>query len=471
LVPIVGAEFGLTARPHLGSFIVIEFHIVEIVERTFVTAQTAPNERPEHQRAFLSPLRHRDFRIFWTGLLWSGIGSQFTSVAMAWQIYELTNSAFQIGLLGLARAIPQIVLLLVGGLLADAMNRRKLMMCTQASLFLVSATLALLTLTGKASPLLLYIATMLLAFFSSLEAPSRQSIVPNLVPREELATAMALHSSQRYVSVIVGPSLAGLLLAFLGPAACYAVDGISWLIMLVSLLLLRTKLQEGRGWGAVSLTSLREGLQFVYGHAVIFPLMLLDFGATFFGSVRALLPIYARDILLVGPEGLGILYAATAVGSLTAAAGMSVFGQAWRAGRWIIAGIAVYGTCTVWFASSHIFWVSVLLLAVGGAGDMVSTILRGTINQLSTPDDLRGRISSINSIFTVGGPQLGQFESGVVAAWLGTELSAMTGGVATLLILAGVMVLFPCIRRYQIGKEAESLPAESSVKPEAAKPG
>jgi len=435
-----------------------------------VTAQPAPDERPRRNQAVLSPLRHRDFRIFWTGLAASGVGSQFTSVAMAWQIYELTNSAFQIGLLGLARAIPQIVLLLVGGLLADAMNRRKLMIYTQGSLFFVSAALALLTVAGRASPLLLYAATMLLAFFSSLEAPSRQAIVPSLVPREELAKAMALHSSQRYVSVILGPSLAGVVLAFLGPAACYAVDAISWLVMLASLLLLRTRLQEGMGWRAISLSSLREGTQFVYRHAVIFPLMLLDFGATFFGSVRALLPIYARDILLAGPEGLGILYAATAVGSLFAAANMSVFGQVRRAGRWILAGIAVYGICTVLFAGSRMFWISALLLAAAGAGDMVSTVLRGTINQLSTPDALRGRISAINSIFTVGGPLLGQFESGVVAAWLGAELSAMTGGGATLLILAGVMLVFPDIGRYQIDRETAPLAGEGSVKRKATEP-
>src|SRR5215467_6154227 len=186
-------------------------------------SQEAP-ENSQSQSSLVSPLLYRDFCLFWTGSFLSGIGTQFTTVAMAWQIYEITNSAFQIGLLGLARAIPQIVLLLVGGLLADAMNRRKLMIYTQGSLFFVSAALALLTVAGRASPLLLYAATMLLAFFSSLEAPSRQAIVPSLVPREELAKAMALHSSQRYVSVILGPSLAGVVLAFLGPAACYAVD-------------------------------------------------------------------------------------------------------------------------------------------------------------------------------------------------------------------------------------------------------
>ena len=418
-----------------------------------MTAHSTPKAPRETDRAFLSPFSHRDFRIFWTGLVLSGIGSQFTTVAMAWQIYELTDSPLQIGLLGLARAVPQVVLLLLGGLLADAVNRRKLMMCTQTSLFLVSGTLALLTVAGKTTPLMLYITTMLLALFGSLEGPARHALIPSLVPREHLAQALALNSSQRQVAVIAGPSLAGLVLALLGPATCYAVDAFSWLVMLLSLSLLRTKLQEGKGWRAVSLTSLREGLAFVWVHAVIFPLMVMDFGATFFGSAKALFPIYARDILAVGPEGLGVLYAASAVGSLLAAIGMSLFVRVRRAGLWIFAGVAMYATCIVLFAGSRTFWLSVLLLASAGAGDTISAILRGTINQLSTPDDLRGRMVSINSIFTNSGPGLGQFESGLVAAWLGAELSALTGGLATLAILAVVAATFPAIRRYQIGKQ------------------
>jgi len=169
---------------------------------------------PQNNKSSRSPFRHRDFRIFWTGSFFSSIGTQFTTVAMAWQIYELTNSPFQIGLLGLARALPQIVLLLFAGLLADAVNRRKLMICTQTGLFWISATLALLTYSGIASPQLLYVATMLLALFSSLEQPSRQSLIPNLVPREDLAQALALQGTQRYVPMIVGPSLAGIVLAF-----------------------------------------------------------------------------------------------------------------------------------------------------------------------------------------------------------------------------------------------------------------
>jgi MFS family permease len=346
--------------------------------------------------------------------------------------------------------LPQIFLLLVGGLLADAIDRRKLMLCTQAGLFCVSTTLALLTYFGQASSHMLYSATMLLAIFTSLEQPSRQSMIPNLVPREQLTQAVALQGTQRYVPVIAGPSLAGVLLALSGPAACYTVDACSWLAMISALRMLRTKIPEGGGWKTVSLTSLREGWSFVWSHSVIFPLMLLDFGATFFGNARGLFPIFARDILFVGPTGLGLLYASRAVGSLLSAAGMAVLGPVRRGGRWIIIGIGIYGLATVLFAGSHIFWFSVTMLMLTGAGDTISSILRSTINQLSTPDELRGRMSSINSIFTSNGPQLGQFESGVVAAWLGAEASALTGGLATLMILAAVTIAYPVVRRYRI---------------------
>lgn len=402
------------------------------------------------ERDYLSPFRHRDFCVFWTGSFLSSMGTQFTTVAMAWQIYELTDSPLQIGLLGLARALPQMVLLLVGGLLADAMDRRKLMMCTQSGLFCVSTTLALLSFFGKASPHMLYGATALLAIFTSLEQPSRQSMIPNLVPRGNLAQALALQGTQRYVPIIAGPSIAGVVLAFSGPAACYAVDACSWIAMLTALRLLRAKVPEGGGWKTVSLDSLRQGFRFVWSHGVIFPLMLLDFSATFFGNARGLFPIFARDILFVGPTGLGLLYAARAAGSLLAAIGMTLWGPVRRGGRWIFIGIGIYGLATIGFAQSHIFWLSVLMLTFTGMGDTISSILRSTINQLSTPDELRGRMSSINSVFTSNGPQLGQFESGLVAAWLGAQASALTGGVATLLILAAIAVAFPVVRRFQL---------------------
>ncbi len=414
-------------------------------------AAISSNHRSQDPKSpSLSPLRHRDFRIFWTALLLSSIGSQFTTVAIAWQIYEITNSPLQLGLIGLARAAPQIVIILFGGLLADAMNRRKLMMFTQASLFFVSGTLALITLASRATSLTLYGATMFLALFNSLEAPSRQAIVSNLVPREDLPRAMALSSTQRYISVIAGPSVAGLVLGFLGPAACYAVDAVSWLIMLFSLTLIRTELPERGGWRTVTLDSLRAGLNFVWNHAVIFPLLVMDLGANVFGAVRSLLPIYARDILAVGPKGMGVLYAASAVGALLGAAGFSLVGQVRHAGRGILTGVAIYGLCIVLFARSHVFIFSVLFLMGVGFGDMISAILRATINQLATPDGLRGRMASINSIFTNSGPQLGQFEAGALAAIVGAELSVMTGGLIILSIVAVLVLWFPHVRDFQI---------------------
>ena len=407
----------------------------------------APSVR---KRQILPPLRHRDFRLYWTGSLLSSVGSQFTQVAMAWQIYELTDSPLQIGLIGLARAAPQMIVLLFGGLLADAMNRRKLMMVTQASLFFVSTALALLTLAGRVTPLKLYGVTMLLALFSSLEVPSRQSIVTNLVPADYLSRALAIYSTQRQVATIAGPSIAGIVLAVGGPAVCYAVDAISWLVMLTSLALIRTELPERGGWRTVTLSSLSEGFRFVWVHPVIFPFLMMDFGANIFGTMRSLFPIYARDILAIGPKGLGLLYAASAAGALIGAFGYGLWGPVRQAGRWILVGVTIYGLCLLLFATSHFFWLSVLLLVGSGIGDTISAVLRATINQLSTPDELRGRMASINSIFTNSGPQLGQFQIGALAAVIGAELASMTGALVILLIVAVLAIGFPQVREYRI---------------------
>jgi MFS family permease len=369
---------------------------------------------------------------------------------MAWQIYELTNSPLQIGMLGLVRAVPQMFILLFGGLLADAVNRRKLMLVTQASLFFVSGALALLSWAGQVTPLTLYAVTVLLALFSSLESPSRQSIVPNLVPVEELSRAVAIFSTQRQIATIAGPSLAGIVLAFAGPAVCYAVDAVSWLSMLVFLSMIRTQLPERGGWRTISLDSLRAGFRFVWGHAVIFPFLMMDFGANIFGTARSLYPIYARDILVVGPQGLGLLYAASAAGALLGAAGFSLWGPVRRAGHWILFGVTLCGVCLLLFGNSSVFWLSILALVGLGVGDAVSAILRATINQLVTPDELRGRMASINSIFTNSGPQLGQFQAGALAALIGAEFAVTAGGIISLLIV-GILVLgYPHVRDYRI---------------------
>ncbi len=403
-------------------------------------------------------LQHRDFRIFWTGQILSGMGTQFSTVAMAWQIYELTNSPLHIGMLGLARAIPQMTLILFGGLLADAVDRKRLLILTQVGQFLVSAGLVVITLSGRASPFVLYGANVCFAIFSSLETPARQALPPNLVPRTDLANALALTNAQRNVAMIAGPSLAGIALGFVGPALCYGVDAISWLAMAFSLICITTPLSAASR-RAISFNSLKEGVSFVRSQPVILLLMSLDFGMTFLGSTRALLPIYARDILQVGPEGLGILHSAVAVGSLGSATFLSFWGRVRRAGRWALIGVAIYGTCVLLFAFSKIFWFSVLMLAGTGIGNTIGAVLRSTINQLCTPDELRGRMSSVNSIFTNGGPQLGQFESGLVASFAGAEIAAFIGGVATLLLVTSLSLAAPIVRRYEIGGESVPAPA------------
>jgi MFS family permease len=384
--------------------------------------------------------RHRDYRLFWAGDGLSSIGTQFTTVAMAWQIYELTDSPLQIGALGLAQAIPQITLLLVGGLLADAVDRRKLMIATQLLQTGVSALLLTVTVLGIVSPPFLYLASVLIGVATSLDNPARQALVPNLVARTELANALALTNAQRRFAQIAGPSLAGVALAAVGPALCYGVDTISWLAMLGALALLQARPRGEGGRPGLSARALGEGFRFVWAHPVILTMMALDLGMNFFGSPQALLPIYARDILAVGPQGLGMLYAATAAGSLATAIWMSLRGQVQRAGLLVLLGVTLYGATTVVFAVSSSFALSLLMLAGAGLGNTMGAIMRQTINQLSVPDALRGRVTAVNSMFTTGGPRLGQFESGVTAAWWGAETSALVGGLVTLALVVAVLV-------------------------------
>jgi len=220
--------------------------------------------------------------------------------------------------------------------------------------------------------------------------------------------------------------------------------------MIAALALIRAELPAHGGWRTISLESLSAGFRFVWHHSVIFPFLMMDLGANFFGSIRSLYPMYARDILAVGPRGLGILYAASAAGSLIGAFGFSIWGPVRRAGRWILVGVTVYGLCLLGFAHSRYLWLSVLLLAGMGIGDTISAILRSTINQLSTPDQLRGRMSSINSVFTNSGPQLGQFQAGALASAIGAEFSVTIGAVGILFIVGLLAARFPHVRDYRI---------------------
>lgn len=393
-------------------------------------------------------LHYRDFRLFVIGLGLSATGTHFTTVAMAWQIYLLTGSPLQLGLLGLTRALPQMALALVGGVLADRMDRRRLMIVTQVAQALISVALMALTVADAMTPALLFGASVLYAVCSALEFPVRQAIIPNLVPPESLTSALAVSQTLRNAGAIVGPALAGVLIAAGGTSACYATAALAWGSMVVALLLIAASKAPAPRRRETPLQAVREGVAFVWRNPVLLSLMVLDFGATIFGEAKALYPIYAEEILTVGATGLGILHAAPAAGTIVAAVLMSRARLVRHPGAWVLGGVAVYGLCTAAFAVSTHFWLSVALLAGSGAGNLVSAVLRGTIVQLSTPNELRGRVSSVNSIFAAGGPQLGQFEAGAVAQAAGAQVSAFSGGVACLLLVL-LFGMSAGVRRFQ----------------------
>lgn len=404
----------------------------------------------DESRRFLPALKHRDFRVFYGGLVASSFGNNFTQLAMTWQMYEMTGSPLQLGLLGLSRAVATMPLLLFGGLLADAIDRRRLMLLMQGGHLCVATSLLALSVVGLLSPAVFYVATVFNAIFGALENPARQAIVPNLVPDAELTNAIALNATQRSVSTIAGPPLAGVFLGFVGPTANYAVAWLSWVAMLWALLSIHPSARVVGGRRAMSINSLRESFSYVWGHPILLSMMFLDFGANFLGQARALLPVYASDILGGGPQGFGILSGASAVGSAGGGLVMSAISHVRHAGIGALVGVSLYAVCTILFAYNTNFWLAWLLLAGEGLGDSISHVFRLTILQLNVPDQLRGRVTSVNMLFTQSGGPLGSFRAGGMAQWLGPELAVFSGGVAARGVVAAIGSALPMVRRFVI---------------------
>jgi MFS family permease len=324
-------------------------------------------------------------------------------------------------------------------------------MVTQLLQFCVSSMLVVLTVTGEISPGVLYGSVVVAALCAAMDNPARQSFVPSLVPRQQLTEALALQSAQRTVGNIAGPSLAGLVLGISNAAWCYGVDAASWIIFLGALLLIRTRRAAGASRPPMSLEALQGGVRFVWQNPILLTFMAIDFGMNLFSNPRALMPIFARDILGVGAQGLGFLYSATWVGSLVGATLVSRVPRRDKAGWWVLFGVAIYGAAAIGFSLSTVFWVSLVMLAAQGAGNTLSAVLRNTSNQLLTPDELRGRVASFSSIFTMGSPQLGQFQSGAIASVWGAPFAAGVGGAITVLIALGAC-LVPRVRAFDLAQ-------------------
>lgn len=410
---------------------------------------------PTERRA-VGVLQHRDFRLFFVGMVISQVGSQMQLMALNWHIYLLTKSALALGFIGLARILPIIAFALFGGLFADAGDRRRVLLVTQTVMMAFAVGLALLTVAGQATPAAIYLLAATTSAAMAFDAPARQAMIPNLVSEANLAKAISLNTVIRRVGSVLGPSLGGALIAWKGVAAAYWFNAASFLAVLAALAVMKTRFQQETGVSQVNLAALGEGLQFLRRSKVVLSTMLVDFIATFFASASALLPIFADQILRVGPKGLGLLYSAEAVGAVAAALWLSAAAAVERKGLVQLWALALYGVTTLLFGASRSFFLTMALLFVGGAADTVSTVLRNTVRQEITPDRFRGRMTSVNMMFALGGPQLGNMEAGAMASLMGTPLSVMAGGLATVLAVAVMAWRNPELRRYGGGEAPES---------------
>jgi len=412
-------------------------------------------------------LRHRNFRLLWAGLLVSFSGSFMQTTAILWHVSLLApegRKALALGMVGLVRILPVIVFSLLSGVAADALDRRKLMLATQVVMAALAAFLALLAFEGKATLTAIYALAAVSSAAGAFDLPARQSLVVNLVPREDLPNAISLNTIMMQVASVAGPGLGGAVIAWGGVGWVYAINALSFLFVIAALLVMRIDpalaqdSADPGSRGTFTLAAALEGLRFVFRAPLIRSTMLLDFFATFFSSATALLPIFAQDVLRVGAHGYGWLYAAPAVGAVAASAAM-VRAVDWiqQRGRWLLVSVAVYGAATVGFGLSRFFWVSFACLALTGIADTISMVFRNLIRQLETPDRLRGRMVGVNMVFFMGGPQLGELEAGLVANAFGPIASVVSGGIGCLIATAWIAAKVPGLRAYRRSAQPQML--------------
>ena len=395
-----------------------------------------------------SAFRHRNFLYYWTSLLVSNTGNQMQIVATNWQVYQITHSPFALGLIGFFRIFPIVIFSLIGGVLADAMDRRKIIFIAEFVMMLSSFLLGIITLAGNVPVWTIYLLTAVNAAAFAFDTPARHSLVPNLVPEKELSHAVTLNNTQYQSATIFGPVVTGFLIASTNIGNIYLINTVSFLTVLIAMLHINIKRKE-TALHLISFKSLKEGFHFVFRHNLIRSGMLLDFFATFFASAATMMPIFATDILKVGPEGLGILYAAPAIGAVAAGIFFSLFPHIPKKGLLLLASAFIFGLATVFFGISNIFLLSLFFLAVTGAADTLSSIIRHTLRQLVTPDHLRGRMNAISMIFFMGGPQLGEVEAGIAAGMFGAPFSVVIGGIGTMAVTAYITLRNKALRNYQ----------------------
>ena len=399
---------------------------------------------PSH--SFTELTRQRAFMRMWFARLFGTTGNQMLMVAVGWQMYELTGSAWDLGLVGLYQFLPALLMTLVAGHVADRLHRARIVaacLVTQAvvALILVAATQGWGAPAGWASRGLLLAMSVLLGVARAFQMPAQQALTPVLVPPAMLPRAMAFSSAGMQAAIITGPALGGVIFV----AGATAVYGVCALLFATGCFLVAAVRYDHAPppREPVSLRTLLAGAQFVWRRKALLGAVSLDLFAVLLGGATALLPMFAKDILHVGPWGLGLLRAAPAVGALLTSLALTRWPLERRVGHVMLVAVAVYGVCMLVFGVSTSMVLSLAALAVSGGADMVSVVVRQTLVQLETPDEMRGRVSAINSVFIGASNQLGEFESGATAALLGPVGSVVAGGIGTLLVAAMWLRLFP----------------------------
>ena len=403
-----------------------------------------PRLRPD-----LSPFRDsRDLRLVVSGSFVSNLGAQATLVALPFQLYLLTRSALLVGLLGAAEVVPLVAMALLGGAIADRMDRRRLLLVTQVGLVATAGALALLPVAGPPPVPVLYLLGGLLAGFNALQNVAFSALVPNLTDRKRLPRVLAVSYGLSALSMVLGPAVGGILIAVSGVQAAYAVDAISCLAVVFTVMLIAPQPPITAGDHPPVLASIAEGLRYVWGNRALVGSFAIDLVAMTFGMPRALFAVLSVSVFHTGAAGTGALYAAVPAGATVAALLTGWINHARRLGIVVIWAVAVWGVAVALAGLMRSLWPAVALLAVAGAADSISAVCRSTINQTVTPDHMRGRMSAAFSLVVTGGPRLGDIESGSVAGAAGVRFSVVSGGLLCLVGVAVIAAAFPALRHY-----------------------
>ncbi len=392
-----------------------------------------------------SLLRHRPFLAFWLARVCTASAFQMITVAIGWHIYELTHNVLDLGLVGLVEFTPRVLFMLHTGHVADRYDRRRIASLCQIGQGLIAVALVVGASTDNVTREMIFAMAFLLGTARAFEMPTTQALLPNIVPTALFPRAVAASASAMQAATIAAPAFGGFLYAF-GAFWVYTPTAVLYFIACALVLTLPSR-QAPASQGKATLESLLAGIRFIRSRPDIFGAISLDLFAVLLGGATALLPVFAKDILLTGPWGLGLLRSAPAVGALLMSFWLARFPIERNVGRIMFLAVGIFGVTTIAFGLSTSFWFSLGVLVVLGAADMISMVIRGAFVQLETPDEMRGRVSAVNGLFIGASNQLGEFESGLTAHWLGTVPAVVLGGVGTLVVTGVWMKLFPTLAK------------------------